>query len=64
MRRILVKQVGRKCQVWMNGEMVLESGRVACKGYALGLHLKTGLPYFNVKVNGAEVLAREGKAGL
>jgi len=53
--KILIKQAGRKCQVVHNGEVVLESGRVACKGFALGLHIKTGDPLFNVKRSGAEV---------
>lgn len=55
MSKIVIKQVGRKCQVIHGDKIVLESGRVACKGFALGLHIKTGDPLFNIKVNGEEV---------
>lgn len=49
---IVVKQVGRRCQVWHGTELKLESGRIACKGYALGLHAQTGDQVWNEKVGG------------
>ncbi len=49
---IIIKQVGRRCQVWHGTELKLTSGRVSCKGYALGLHAKTGDQVWNEKVGG------------
>jgi len=60
--KIEIVQNGRLCDVVADGKVVHSTGRVAAKGYALGLFQKHGGELWNQKRGGKMVLVRSGAA--
>ncbi len=58
---ILIKQVGRSCEVWRDDEKVFTGGRVAAKQLANELHQTRGATVYNVKKGGSAVLVANKK---
>lgn len=60
--KIEIIQQGRMCNVVADGKVVHSTGRIAAKGFALGLFQKHGGELWNQKRGGKMVLVRQEPA--
>lgn len=56
MSKILIKQNGKKCELWADGVLIKTAGRVEIKKEADIQHKKTGMAVYNIKKGGSEFL--------